>query len=69
MRSAFTPARLLQDTMEDVQDDFPNVLNVFYLTSRSTDDALAESVSGEIFLFITTCEQKLTFASPLFLRQ
>ncbi|CAM9459401.1 unnamed protein product [Scytosiphon promiscuus] len=45
-----------QDTMEEAQEDYANVLNVFYLTSRSTDDALEESVSGEIFLFITTCE-------------
>lgn len=42
--------------MEDRQDDFTDVLNVFYLTSRSTDDALQESLSGEIFLFLTTCE-------------
>lgn len=41
--------------MEERQDDF-DALNVFYITSRSIDDALEESVSGEIFLFITTCE-------------
>lgn len=46
----------LQDTMEEKQDDFADVLNVFYLTSRSTDDALEESLSGELFLFVVTCE-------------
>lgn len=42
--------------MDERQHDFADVMNVLYLTSRSTDDALAESVSGEMFLFITTCE-------------
>lgn len=42
--------------MEESQDDFADVFSVLYLTSRSIDDALAESVSGEIFLYIATCE-------------
>lgn len=32
-------------------------LNVVYSTSRSMDDALSESVSGEIYLFVATCER------------
>ena len=31
-------------------------LNVVYKTARSNDDAVAESVSGEVFLFVITCE-------------
>lgn len=45
--------------MDEAADDF-DVLDVFYLTSRSTDDALNESVTGEMFLFITTCERMAT---------
>ncbi|CAM9459542.1 unnamed protein product, partial [Scytosiphon promiscuus] len=43
-----------QDTMEERQDDFADVVDVFYITSRSTDDALAEAVAGELFLFVLT---------------
>lgn len=35
-------------------------VNVVYFTSRSLDDALGESVSGEIFLFGTTCEDGIS---------
>ncbi|CAN0008284.1 unnamed protein product [Ectocarpus sp. 12 AP-2014] len=42
-----------QDAMDEAANDF-DVFDVFYLTSRSTDDALNESVTGEMFLFITT---------------
>lgn len=42
--------------MDEAADDF-DVFGMFYLTSRSTDDALNESVTGEMFLFITTCEE------------
>lgn len=31
-------------------------VNIVYFTSRSLDDALSESVAGEIFLFVATCE-------------
>lgn len=33
-----------------------DTLNVAYFTGRSMDDSLAESVSGEVFLFVVTCE-------------
>ncbi|CAM9506157.1 unnamed protein product [Ectocarpus sp. 12 AP-2014] len=51
-----------QDAMEEVTDDF-DVVDVYYLTSRSTDDALEESVTGEIFLFITTYVLMVVFVS------
>lgn len=44
-----------QDLLEAEADTY-SVFNVLYLTGRSIDDALEESVSGELFLFITTCE-------------
>ena len=31
-------------------------LNIVYTTKRSNDDAVEESVSGEVFLFVITCE-------------
>lgn len=43
-----------QDLIVDEADNFGE-LNINYFTGRSIDDALAESVSGEIFLFIATC--------------
>lgn len=46
-----------QDLLEAEAENM-DVFNIHYLTSRSIDDALEESVSGEIFLFITTCELK-----------
>lgn len=46
-----------QDKLEASTDDFADVFEVYYLTSRSFDDALEESVSGEIFLYVATCER------------
>lgn len=45
-----------QDVMEETAPDFAGTMNVLYLTTRSIEDALAESVTGEIGLFIGTCE-------------
>ncbi|CAM9503125.1 unnamed protein product, partial [Ectocarpus sp. 13 AM-2016] len=42
------------DKLEASTDDFADVFEVFYVTSRSFDDALEESVSGEIFLYVAT---------------
>lgn len=33
-----------------------DVFNIKYLTARSISDALNESLSGELFLFVITCE-------------
>lgn len=52
--------------MEEVAPDFAGTLNVFYLTSRSIDDALIESVAGEIMLYIATCESCFLLPSSLF---
>eukprot|EP00903_Cladosiphon_okamuranus_P015713 g14505.t1 len=43
-----------QDAMEDAAPDLAGTLNLFYITSRSIDDALAESITGEIMLFVLT---------------
>ncbi|CAM9170392.1 unnamed protein product, partial [Ectocarpus sp. 8 AP-2014] len=51
-----------QDAMVEATDDF-DVVDVYYFTSRSIDDALAESVSGEIYLFITTYVLMVAFVS------
>ncbi|CAM9359667.1 unnamed protein product, partial [Ectocarpus fasciculatus] len=51
-----------QDAMEGVSDDF-DVFGVFYLTSRSTDDAISESVSGEIYLFMIAYVLMIVFVS------
>ncbi|CAM9391119.1 unnamed protein product [Ectocarpus sp. 12 AP-2014] len=51
-----------QDAMEEATENF-DVLDVYYLTSRSGDDALEEAVSGEIFLFITTYVLMVAFVS------
>ncbi|CAM9359742.1 unnamed protein product, partial [Ectocarpus fasciculatus] len=51
-----------QEAMGEVSGDF-DVFGVFYLTSRSTDDALIESVTGEMFLFITTYVLMIAFVS------
>lgn len=48
-----------QDTLAETADGFADDLTVYYFTSRSMDDALAESVSGEALLFVITC--KLAF--------
>lgn len=45
-----------QNAMDEVSDDF-DVFGVYYVTSRSTDDALSESVSGEIYLFMIACKR------------
>lgn len=42
-----------QDLLEE-ESDADDVFNILYLTGRSIDDALNESVSGEIPLFFTT---------------
>lgn len=47
-----------QDLMEDKAESYSSIFTVLYLTGRSIDDALAESVSGEIYLFIATCEKR-----------
>lgn len=44
-----------QDLLEE-ESDADDVYNIQYLTARSIDDALDESISGEISLFIATCE-------------
>ena len=46
---------LFQDRMRKKAAEIES-LNVAYFTGRSMDDSLAESVSGEIFLFVVTCE-------------
>lgn len=40
----------------EAEVDNIDVFNVKYMTGRSIDDALEESISGETFLFIVTCE-------------
>lgn len=44
-----------QDLFADDADSYSDTFTVVYFTGRSIDDALEESVTGEIFLFITTC--------------
>lgn len=41
--------------MESEAESYGSVFTIVYLAQRSFDDALAESVTGEIFLFVTTC--------------
>ncbi|CAM9850692.1 unnamed protein product, partial [Ectocarpus sp. 12 AP-2014] len=50
------------NAMDAASDDF-DVFGVFYLTSRSTDDAISESVSGEIYLFVIACVLMIAFVS------
>lgn len=45
-----------QGLMSEVADSFSSTFNVVYRTGRSIDDALEESISGELYLFVTTCE-------------
>lgn len=52
-------ASFAQDAVEEAAPDFAGTLNVFYITSRSIDDALEESITGEIMLFVATCESVL----------
>lgn len=44
-----------QDQLGDEAERYGGSFNVVYLTGRSTPDALAASVSGELFLVFTTC--------------
>ena len=44
-----------QDFMKDQEDEYESTIGIEYITSRSIEDALTESVSGESFLFVTTC--------------
>lgn len=43
------------DLMDDEVDNYKDTFTLVYLTGRSIDDALEESVTGEVFLFIITC--------------
>lgn len=43
-----------QDLLDEEADTYSAILNVKYLTGRSIDDALAESITGEIYLFVAT---------------
>lgn len=52
---AFEWMAKFQDFMEDEADEYESFFGITYITSRSIDDALEESVSGEISLFVTTC--------------
>ena len=56
MNSPFLSVRSPKDVVEEAATDFAGVLNVFYLTSRSIEDGLAESIIGEMRLFTATCE-------------
>lgn len=47
------------DFFEDEAGSYSDTFTVVYFTARSIDDALAESVTGEIFLFIATCASVL----------
>ena len=44
-----------QDFMKDQDEEYESTIGIEYITSRSIEDALTESVSGESFLFVTTC--------------
>lgn len=46
---------IVQDFLEVELGGWSPEYNAVYYTGRSLDDALAESVSGEIFLFVITC--------------
>lgn len=45
-----------QKLMADEVETHADTIDLTYLTGRSIDDALAESLSGEIFLFVITCK-------------
>lgn len=45
----------MQDLMADEADEL-DYLNLVYFTGRSIDDALEESVSGDVHLLIMICE-------------
>lgn len=44
-----------QDFMGDLDEEYDSIFGVEYITSRSIEDALTESTSGETFLFVITC--------------
>lgn len=44
-----------QDFMKDQNEEYESTIGIEYITSRSIEDALTESVSGEAFLFVITC--------------
>ncbi|CAN0269125.1 unnamed protein product, partial [Ascophyllum nodosum] len=51
-----------QDLMSEQEEEFASIFGIKYITGRSIDDALEESVSGETFLFVTTCGCSLAFS-------
>ncbi|CAM9472819.1 unnamed protein product [Ascophyllum nodosum] len=44
-----------QDFMKEQAEEYNSIFGIEYITGRSIDDALNESISGEIFLFVATC--------------
>lgn len=44
-----------QDALGELSEAV-TIFDVNYFTGRSIDDALEESTSGEVFLFVITCE-------------
>ena len=44
-----------QDFMKEQAEEYNSIFGIAYITGRSIDDALNESISGEIFLFVATC--------------
>lgn len=54
--------------MGNKADNYSDTFTVVYLAARSVDDALAESVTGEIFLFLTTCASQGSSDFDLVLR-
>ena len=41
--------------MSEREEEFASIFGIKYITGRSIQEALEESVSGETFLFVTTC--------------
>lgn len=52
--------------MGDEADKHGHLFTVAYLTGRSVEDALRESVTGEIVLVMTTCRSLSDSASASF---
>ncbi|CAM9472679.1 unnamed protein product, partial [Ascophyllum nodosum] len=50
-----------QDFMKEQTDEYSSIFGIEYITGRSIEDALNESISGEIFLFVATYLIMLTF--------
>lgn len=44
-----------QDFMADLDNKYDSIFGVEYITSRSISDALGESITGEMSLFLATC--------------